>query len=130
MRAAKLCEEDGCWVQDVPIKDYYSVQECSIILDVGSPSIYSAIKRGTMKGVRVNGVTHVRHADLIAYINKRGTGRPMTSLADAVIEEINPEDDSERQEVVLPDGSGDEDEDEDGEATVETRESPLDFLNE
>jgi hypothetical protein len=128
MRAAELDEQQGCWIQDVPIKDYYSVQECSIILDVGSPSVYSAIKRGTMKGVRVNGVTHVRHSDLIAYINKRGTGRPRTNLADAVIEEITPKEDKEREAVEMqdepvevdvqePDGSGDEG-------------SPLDFLDE
>lgn len=128
MRAAKLDKERGCWIQDIPIKKYYTVQECSVILDVGAPSVYSSINRGTMKGVRVDGVTHVAHEALVAYINRRGTGRKKTNLADAVIEEITPKEDKGREavemkdepepvEVDMQDGSGD------------AEESPLDFLN-
>jgi hypothetical protein len=130
MRAAQLDAKNGRWVQTVPQKEYYTVQECSVILDVGSPSVYSAIKRGTMKGVRINGVTHVAHDALIAYINRRGGGRRATNIGDAVIEEIRPKEESERQAVELvdavkseTDGSGDDEE-------QRQVESPLDFLNE
>lgn len=128
MRSATLDKENKQWVQTVSVQEYYTVQECSIILDVGSPSVYSAIKRGSVKGVRINGVTHVSHNALIEYIDRRGGGRQSIDITEAVIEEINPEKDAERRAVDMVDAV--ESETSEPEESEPEKKSPLDFLDE
>lgn len=90
MRAAQLNTERKVWVQEIPQAEFYSIQECCTILHVGGPSVYGAIRRGTLRGVRVNGVAHVRHEALLDYINRRKTA-PMFDSGQLVVEDIVPE---------------------------------------
>jgi len=90
MRAAELNEAGAVWEQTVPVKEYYTIQDVCTILDVGGPSVYGAIKRGTLRGVRINGVAHVSHEALLAYINRRGQAQTFDAST-LVIEDIIPE---------------------------------------
>lgn len=123
MRAAILNKERKEWVQVIPVKAYYTVQEAGIILDVGPPSVYSALKRGTLGGVLINGVKHVPHDKLVEYIDRRGGGRQALDISSAVIEEIRPDEDSKRQAVDMVRAVNDV-------SKPEDRKSPLDFLDE
>jgi excisionase family DNA binding protein len=89
MRAAILNEAQGQWEQTVPAKDWYTVQDVCVIMDVGGPSVYGAIKRGTLKAWRVQGVVHVKHEDLLAYLARRSAA-PSFDPSALVIEEIIP----------------------------------------
>lgn len=71
MHAASFDVKTKIWTQKIAYQQYYSVQTVCTILGVGSPSIYSALHRGTLKGYRVGGVAHVKHEDLMAYIARR-----------------------------------------------------------
>ena len=90
MRAAELNEQEQKWVQSVPVKEFYTVQDVCVILNVGGASVYGAIKRGTVAGVRVGGVVHIRHAALEAYLQRRGAA-PVFDPDNLVIEDIIPE---------------------------------------
>jgi hypothetical protein len=70
MRPAAIVEDN--WIQKVPLKEFYNVQDLVVILDVGSPSIYETIRSGNIPAFRVDGVLCVRHDDLLAYIRRRG----------------------------------------------------------
>lgn len=59
------------WIIAIPYQQFYSVVRASRILGVGPSGVYLKIKRGTLSGVQVEGVTMVRHAALIEYIEKR-----------------------------------------------------------
>lgn len=89
MKAARLNEQDKIWEQHMPIKDWYTIQGVCMILNVGGPSVYGAIKRGTMKGHRVNGVVHVSHENLLAYISRRAAS-PTFDPSQLDIQEILP----------------------------------------
>lgn len=95
MRAAELNEAGGVWEQTVPVKEYYTIQDVCTILDVGGPSVYGAVKRGTLRGVRINGIAHVRHDALLAYINRRGQAKTFDPSS-LVIEDIIPEKEAEK----------------------------------
>jgi excisionase family DNA binding protein len=71
MHAAQYDKKTKIWTQKVAYQQYYSVQTVCTILGVGSPSIYSAIHRGTLKAYRVGGVAHVKHEDLMQYLARR-----------------------------------------------------------
>jgi len=96
MRPAIFSDEDQQWVQVVPHKEYYTVQDISVILNVGGPSVYGAIKRGTLKGVRVNGKVHATHDALVAYIQKRIATQVSFSESGLVIEDIVPTEEAGR----------------------------------
>lgn len=89
MKAALLNEEQGQWEQTIPVKEWYTVQDVCVIMNVGGPSVYGAIKRGTLKAYRVSGVVHVKHEDLIAYLARRSAA-PSFDPSALVIEEIVP----------------------------------------
>lgn len=72
MIAAVFDEDTQQWVQKVPAKEFYSVRETAIILYTGNVSVRNSINRGTLKGVRVNGVVRVRHEAICEYIQRRG----------------------------------------------------------
>jgi len=104
MRPANLNEQVGVWEQTVVVKDFYSIQDVCTILNVGGPSVYGAVKRGTMRGVRVNGVAHVRHDALLAYISRR-TASPTFDPSQMVIEDIVPEQEAAKAAAaMLPEG--------------------------
>lgn len=63
--------EGNVWIQRIPVKEWYTVQETSLILAMGTTQIYSSINREAMIGHRVNGTTMVKHDNLVAYIGKR-----------------------------------------------------------
>lgn len=90
MRAAEFDSANEVWVQRTPQKEWYTIQDVCTILDVGGPSVYGAIKRGTLRGFRVNGVAHVKHVDLINYISRR-QGEAEYDASGFVIEEIVPD---------------------------------------
>jgi len=90
MKAAQLNEDRKVWIQEIPQAEFYSIQEVCTILHVGGPSVYGAVRRGTLRGVRVNGVAHVRHEALLNYINRRKTA-PMFDSGELVVEDIVPE---------------------------------------
>lgn len=109
MRAATLNEKDGVWTQTVPVKEFYSVQDTQVILNVGGPSIYSAIKRGTLKGVRLNNVVHIRHAALLEYLSRRSSA-PLFDPNNLVVEDIVPEKDALKATATMtPSGEFDDD---------------------
>lgn len=89
MHAAELNTKGKVWTQTVPQKEYYTVKNVSVILDVGPVQIRGWIKRGTLKAYRVNGVISVKHEDLVAYIARRGSAGRITG--ELMIEEIIPE---------------------------------------
>ena len=101
VNAAELNEAKQAWEQIVPFKDYYTVQDVCTILNVGGPSVYGAIKRGTLRGVRVNGVAHVRHDALIQYIARRGQATTFDP-SQLVIEDIVPEKEAVRPPPLWP----------------------------
>lgn len=109
MRVAILNEERQVWEQNIPMKEWYTIQDVCVILDVGGPSAYGAIKRGTMKGHRVNGVVHVSHANLLAYISRR-TASPTFDPSQLDIQEILPADEAEQvaAKMTAPDAPVDE----------------------
>jgi len=94
MRAAKLVRDDEenptVWLQEVPVKEWYPVQEASIILMMGTTQIYDTIKRGTMDAYEVNSVTHIKHADLVKYIERRQQGYQPTPTGEPQIVKILP----------------------------------------
>jgi len=107
VNAAELNEAKGAWIQAVPVKDYYTVQDVCTILNVGGPSVYGAIKRGTLRGVRVNGVAHVRHEALVAYIARRGQATTFDP-SQLVIEDIVPEKEASKTAAAMAREPGDE----------------------
>lgn len=131
MNAAQLDQENDRWVQTWPTKEYYTVQECSHILDVGGPTVYSAIRRGSIKAVRINGTTHVAHEALIEYIDKRNEAHGSTDfdISNAVIEEIKPEEDAKRKAVEMTEAVEKERSKPEPEQESQKK-SPLDFLDE
>jgi excisionase family DNA binding protein len=84
-----LNKEENVWTNSYPVREYYTVQEVAMVTGMGTTSIYSSIKRGTMKAYRVNGVVHVKHEDLIAYRDNKGSTEAY-SIDDLVIEEYDP----------------------------------------
>lgn len=71
MRIASQDNKNEQWVQAVPYQDLYKISDVSLIMGTGSPQIYTAIHRGTLKGYRLQGVTVVKHEDLVDYISRR-----------------------------------------------------------
>ena len=113
MKAAKLNEShvdaDGQaaprWEQYVPVKEYYTIQDACIILRVGGPQVYNAIKRGTLKGVFINTVKHVRHTALMDYLARRSDA-PVFDPTKLVITEIIPDKEAAKEaEAMLPEGA-------------------------
>lgn len=95
MRASELLVNDAGepteWRQAIPAKEWYTVQETSIILLMGTTQVYDCIKRGTMPAYEVNSVTHVKHNDLVDYIDRRQRGAPsVPSSGEAHIVRIVP----------------------------------------
>lgn len=90
MRSATLNEELGQWEAVIPVKEYYTVQDVMGILGVGGPSVYGAIKRGTMAGVYVNDVKHVRHTALLTYMSRRSSA-PVFDPDNLIIRDIIPD---------------------------------------
>lgn len=84
-------EEAKHWVCTVPGQEWYSVQDVSIILGIGGPSVYNAIQRGSLVAYKVGGSTKVKHEDLQAYISRRGQTQQTQRTADTLIERIVPE---------------------------------------
>jgi hypothetical protein len=89
MRAATLNTKAHLWEQTVPQKEWYSIMEAQVILHMGGPSVRNAYKRGTLTAHKVNGVAHISHENLVAYIAAR-EGAGAESVDGFVIEEILP----------------------------------------
>ena len=113
MKAAKLNENhtdaDGQsaprWEQYVPVKEYYTVQDVGVILRVGGPQVYNAIKRGTLKGVFINNVKHVRHTAILDYLARRSDA-PVFDPTKLVITDIIPDKEAAKEaEAMLPEGA-------------------------
>ena len=89
MRAAVFVPEEKQWLQVVPQGTFYSVSDVQLVLGVGGPQVYQYINRGTLPGYMVDGVTMVKHEDLVAYIDQRHSGG--TRIAgDPIIVPITP----------------------------------------
>jgi len=73
---ARYDSERNEWVKTVPGSKFYSLQKVAEILGVGGPSVYQAIKRGTLRAFKnpATGSIVVTHDDLMAYIQKRQAG--------------------------------------------------------
>jgi excisionase family DNA binding protein len=105
MRAAFLNDAEGRWEQTVAVQEWYSVQDVCTILAVGNPSVYGAIKRGTLKAYRVSGVVKVKHDDLVSYIARR-SAEPSLDPGALQIEEIIPEREADKAaQAMMPEGS-------------------------
>jgi excisionase family DNA binding protein len=78
------------WVLEVPATDWYSVQDASIILNTGGPSVYNAINRGSLVAYKVGGSTRIKHEDLVDYISKRGRSEVRNEGIREAIEKIVP----------------------------------------
>lgn len=91
MRAATFDEQEQVWTQTVAYKEWYSVREVCVLLQTGGPSVYGAIRRGTLKAYKVNGFTRVKHEDLVAYIIRRQAGATTVMQGALQIEEILPQ---------------------------------------
>lgn len=93
------------WEQFVPVKEYYTIQDVCIILRVGGPQVYNAIKRGTLAGVYINQVKHVRHTALMDYLARRSDA-PVFDPDKLVITDIIPEKEAAKSaEAMLPEGA-------------------------
>jgi len=68
---AALVQNDKFWAIQIPVAAVYTIHEASRILGVAAPVFYSYINSGRVKAYIVDGVKHVRHADLVAYIQRR-----------------------------------------------------------
>lgn len=90
MRAATFNENEGYWEKKLPRQDFYSIQEASEILGMGTTQIYSCINRGSMGGFMVDGKKRISHEDLMAYIEKRYAMEDPSPSADPVIQRIVP----------------------------------------
>ncbi len=101
MNAASYDTKRNVWIQEIPQKEYYTIQDCCIILNVGGPSVYGAVKRGTLKATRVNGKLHARHAALVAYINRREQVQVAFDPSTVTIEEVIPDIDGTRAAVEM-----------------------------
>ena len=119
MKAAQLNQEGTAWIQEIPVKEWYTIQDVCVILNAGGPSIYGAIKRGTMKGHRVNGVNHVKHENLLAYMARRAA-TPTFDPSQLDIQEILPEVSADKAAGAMAGPN----------TSVPTEEVNLDFLDE
>lgn len=116
MKAAKLNEKhvdaDGQpaprWEQFVHVKEYYTIQDVCVILRVGGPQVYNAIKRGTLAGVYINTVKHVRHSALLDYLARRSDA-PVFDPTKLVITDIIPDKEAAKEaEAMLPEGTAED----------------------
>ena len=110
MQAAFLNEKDQVWEQKILVREYYTVQEVCTILNVGGPGVYGAIKRGTLRGVRINQVVHVAHDALLAYLSRRSNA-PVFDPTQLVIEDIVPDRESSKTAKSMAPEDADFDED-------------------
>ena len=90
MNAGTYDAEKGSWLMYLPAREWYSVQETSQILGVGGPTVYSAIRRGSLVAYKVGGSTKVKHDDLVNYIARRMSNAVATTTADEAIARIIP----------------------------------------
>ena len=90
MNAATYNEEKKVWEATVAAAEWYSVQEIGQILGVGGPTVYSAVKRGSLVAYKVGGTTKAKHDDLLNYIARRKSATIATATADATIAKIIP----------------------------------------
>lgn len=59
------------WVVEIPYSEYYSVIVAAIVIGRSTPTVYTALRSGTMSGMRIDGVNHASHKGLITYIARR-----------------------------------------------------------
>jgi hypothetical protein len=96
-------EDKTFWYLEMPVQEYYSIQETSRITGMGTTQVYSCIDRGTLPGYLV-GVTgqqtkKVKHDDLVAYIAKRMSGVQSGPIGAPAIVKIIP---GRKQKVTTP----------------------------
>lgn len=71
MKAAERNDDAGEWIQRIPFQEWYSVQDVSIILSVGSTQVYGYLSLGSLVGYLVDGKKRIKHEDLVEYIIHR-----------------------------------------------------------
>lgn len=86
--AAVFDEKKEAWIQTIPHKEFYRIPEIAAILLTGDVSVRESIKRGTLAGVRVNGVVRVRHVAIVDYLARRGS--VVSGDGTMIIEDIIP----------------------------------------
>lgn len=79
------------WVIEIPFAEWYTVGLVGRILGTSS-GVRPAIKRGTLRAYRVNGVIMIKHDDLLAYLKRREDRQDAVDLSAATIVEIIPDD--------------------------------------
>lgn len=63
------------WIMEVPFDEVYTVMEVTRILGQAPTMVYSYIYRGKIQGYKIDGVMHIRHSDLVAFVKRFKTLR-------------------------------------------------------
>lgn len=85
MRLAVRNDEKDRWERHIPYTELYKIGTVAQILGVGSAQVYSALKRGTVKGYTLGGVKVIKHEDLLVYLERRtATIMPTQELQEIV----------------------------------------------
>lgn len=58
------------WITRVPWAEVYTIQEVAIVLGQANPMVYSYIHKGKITAYKIDGVMHVKHKDLMAFVKR------------------------------------------------------------
>lgn len=96
---ATLSPRLKAWVVQVPVASVYTVHEVARIIGQAAPIVYGYIGKGKLAAYKIDGVMHVTHADLIAFINRY---RQLRQSMNAKIIPHKKGDPSVRQDFSIP----------------------------
>ena len=68
---AALVQNGTAWLVRVPAAEVYTIHEAARILGTAAPMVYGYINKGKMPAYLIDGVKHVKHADLVSFIASR-----------------------------------------------------------
>lgn len=69
-RMAVLNRQRREWITRIPQAEIYTVQEVALILGQSNPMMYDYIHKGKLIAYKIEGVMHVRHKDLMAFVRR------------------------------------------------------------
>jgi len=68
-RMAGLSKDKKRWLLAIPAADIYPIQVVARILGVPVQKVYNHIHRGKLAAYKIEDVAHVKHADLLRYMD-------------------------------------------------------------
>jgi len=68
---AALVQNGRAWLVRILVAEVYTIGETARILGTAAPMVYGYINRGKLPAYLIDGVKHVKHADLISFITSR-----------------------------------------------------------